>query len=70
MPTMDYVGVSRRIDKDEERQRLRKILTEIKPKGMGVIVRTASAGKPKEAFAEDMESMVKLYREIEKKAAS
>ena len=69
MPTMDYVGVSRRIDKDDERQRLRKILTEIKPKGMGVIVRTASAGKPREAFAEDMESMVKLFHEIEKKAA-
>jgi ribonuclease G len=69
MPTMDYVGVSRRIDKDEERQRLRKILAEIKPKGMGVIVRTASAGKPKDVFAEDMESIVKLYHEIDKKAA-
>ncbi len=69
MPTMDYVGVSRRIDKDEERQRLRKILAEIKPKGMGVIVRTASAGKPKDVFAEDLESIVNLYHEIEKKAA-
>ncbi|MDD2620202.1 MAG: S-layer homology domain-containing protein, partial [Syntrophomonadaceae bacterium] len=69
MPTMDYVGVSRRIDKDEERQRLRKILAEIKPKGMGIIVRTASAGKPKDVFAEDLESIVNLYHEIEKKAA-
>ncbi len=36
---------------------------------MGVIVRTASAGKSKEVFAEDLESIVKLYHEIEKKAA-
>ena len=70
MPTMDYVGVSRRIDKDEERQRLRKILIEIKPKCMGVIVRTASAGKTKQDFAEDLESIVNLYAEIEKRAAS
>ncbi len=69
MPTMDYVGVSRRIDKDDERQRLRKILTELKPENMGVIVRTASAGKPREAFAEDMESIMGLYREIVRRAA-
>ncbi|MEG2217565.1 MAG: Rne/Rng family ribonuclease [Clostridia bacterium] len=68
MPTMDYVGVSRRIDKDDERQRLRKILNEIKPQGMGVIVRTASAGKTKEMFQEDLESILNLYRDIEKRA--
>ena len=32
MPTVDYVGVSRRIEKEDERGRLRKILNEIKPK--------------------------------------
>ena len=68
MPTVDYVGVSRRIDKDEERTRLRKILHEIKPKGMGVIVRTASAGKSRELFEEDVESMQGLYKEIQKRA--
>ena len=69
MPTVDYVGVSRRIDKDEERTRLRKILHEIKPKGMGVIVRTASAGKSRETFEEDVSSMQGLYSEIQKRAA-
>lgn len=68
MPTMDYVGVSRRIEKDEERVRLRKILCDIKPDNMGVIVRTASAGKSREAFSEDLESLMLLYAEIQKKA--
>ena len=68
MPTMDYVGISRRIERDEERSRLRKILNEIKPDGMGVIVRTASAGKSREAFKEDLDGIVNLYREIEKRA--
>ena len=69
MPTVDYVGVSRRIEKEDERGRLRKILHELKPNGMGVIVRTASAGKSRETFAEDIEAMSKLFADIEKKAA-
>ena len=68
MPTMDYVGVSRRIDKDEERTRLRRILSEIRPENMGVSVRTASAGKSREAFAEDLESLKLLYEDIQKRA--
>ena len=35
---------------------------------MGVIVRTASAGKSREAFKEDLDGIVNLYREIEKRA--
>lgn len=68
MPTMDYVGVSRRIDKEEERNRLKKILHDIKPKDMGIIVRTASAGKTRENFQDDIDALTKLYSEIEHKA--
>ncbi len=68
MPTVDYVGVSRRIEKEEERNRLRKIIKELKPKDVGIIVRTASAGRTKEAFQEEIESLQKLYSEIQTKA--
>ena len=68
MPTVDYVGVSRRIEKEEERNRLRKIIKELKPKDVGIIVRTASAGRTKEAFQEEIESLQKLYSEIQAKA--
>ena len=67
MPTMDFIGVSRRIESEDERTRLRKILTELKPEGMGLIARTASAGKSREAFAEDVDSLKKLFNEIEKR---
>lgn len=67
MPDTDYIGVSRRIDRDEERARLKKILSEICPEGMGVIVRTASAGQTKEAFQEDLDSILNIYKEIEKR---
>ncbi len=68
MPTVDYVGVSRRIEKEDERARLRKILNEIKPPNKGIIVRTSSTGKIKDAFTEDLDGLMKLYAEIEKKA--
>ena len=47
MPTVDYVGVSRRIEDEEERERLKSILSEIATEGMGVIARTVAVGKDK-----------------------
>ncbi len=68
MPTVEYVGVSRRIEKEEERTRLRKLVKELKPDGMGIIVRTASAGRTKEAFVEEIDSLKLLYEDILKKS--
>ena len=48
MPTMDHVGVSRRIEDEEERRNLRDLLTGIKPNGFGLIARTAGEGAPKD----------------------
>jgi ribonuclease G len=42
MPTVDHVGVSRRIENEVERQRLKDVITGIKPPDCGVIVRTVS----------------------------
>ena len=68
MPTMDYVGVSRRIESEDERNRLRKILTELRPKDKGIIARTASAGKSKDAFQEELKGLLKLQDEIFERA--
>src|SRR5690606_23053583 len=45
MPTIDHVGVSRRIENEEERVRLRDILTSIRKGPGGFIVRTAGEGR-------------------------
>jgi ribonuclease G len=45
LPGADYVGISRRIEDEGERARLKKIAEKLKPKEMGLIVRTASEGK-------------------------
>ncbi|MDL2258323.1 Rne/Rng family ribonuclease [Eubacteriales bacterium OttesenSCG-928-K08] len=64
MPTVDYVGVSRRIANEDERTRLRTVLCEVKPEGMGVIVRTAAEGKTKEEFEPDILFLERLWKRI------
>ncbi len=65
MPTVDYVGISRRIDDDVERDRLKKIAQAAKPKRMGVIVRTVAEGLSQEEIAGDIQFLVKLWRRIQ-----
>lgn len=66
MPNIDYVGVSRRIMDEEERNRLRSEIEEIKPKNIGVIIRTVAIGKDKEFFNDDIKFLLKLWQKIEK----
>jgi len=67
MPTLNYVGVSRRIEDEEERQRLRRIAEAIKPENMGIIVRTAAKGKQAEDLMPDIEVLCRLWEGIKER---
>jgi ribonuclease G len=67
MPTVDHVGISRRIEDEAERERLKEIVERIKPVGSGFIVRTVSEGKSEDDLQADMKYLVKLWEEIAKK---
>lgn len=67
LPNADYTGVSRRIESESERNKLKKIAEELKPKGMGLIVRTASEGKSAEDFSHDLNFLLKLWENIKNK---
>lgn len=68
MPFVDHVGISRRIEDEAERKRLKKLLLELKPPGSGFIVRTASEGKDREEFTADIEFLTKLWNDIKQKS--
>ncbi len=73
MPTVDHVGVSRKIESREERSRLRGIVREFREShGFtgGVIIRTAAAGRPKEDIVSDLEAFHKIWTEIRQKSES
>ncbi|MDD5347456.1 MAG: Rne/Rng family ribonuclease [Candidatus Omnitrophica bacterium] len=67
MPLDPGIGVSRRIESDEERKRLRVAMGELAlPKDLGFIVRTAATGKTKQELVRDANFLVKLWRRMEK----
>ena len=70
MPTVDHVGVSRRIKDEKERRRLREIVQTIKPPSGGFIVRTASEGAETEEIRADMEFLLRLWENVQKRRES
>jgi len=71
MPGMSKLGVSRKIEDDEERRRLRQILDALKPpRDSGFIIRTAGIGKSKTDIQRDLQYLTRLWQNIEKKIAS
>ena len=67
MPQDHQVGVSRRIEDEAERRRLRQIFSELKlPKDVGFIVRTAASGKSKLELLRDAHFLLKLWRRLQK----
>ncbi len=73
MPTVDHVGVSRKIDSRDERSRLRGIVREFREQhgfAGGVIIRTAAASRPKEDIVADLSYFHKVWTEIRQKAES
>lgn len=73
MPTVDYVGISRRIEKDDERNRLKFLAESIRPPHMGIIVRTVAEGIGKDELKADIDFLKKQWDDIlqrQKKCAS
>ena len=67
MPTVDHIGVSRRIEDEGERKRLKEIVSRIKPPEAGFIVRTASEGRTEEDLLMDLNFLLKLWERVQNK---
>lgn len=68
MPTVNYIGISRRIEDEKERERLKAITEAVCPLGMGLIVRTAAEGIEEEELRTDVEFLMNIWKKIQKKA--
>lgn len=66
MPGSNLKGVSRKIEDDKERERLKKVLARLPvPPNIGLIIRTAGAGARKVSFARDLRSLLDIWSKIE-----
>ena len=65
LPNSDQSGISRKIENQEERRRLKKILRELAiPDGMGVIMRTAGEDQQKRYFVRDLALLLEEWRGV------
>jgi ribonuclease G len=65
MPTVDYVGVSRRIEDEDLRAGLKAKIDSLRPQGMGVIVRTVAAEASLEEMADEIASLLEMWDQIQ-----
>jgi len=64
MPTVDHVGISRRIEREGERRRLREIVDRMRPEGTGFIVRTVADGVEAQKLEADIRFLIQVWNEI------
>jgi ribonuclease G len=67
LPTVEHVGVSKRIGSAKERARLRQAIDSIKPPKGGLIVRTVAEGLTKKQLKSDIGYLVKVWEEVSKR---
>jgi ribonuclease G len=67
LPTLEHVGISKRIGSEKERARLRETIESMKPPSGGLIVRTLAEGLTKKQLKQDVGYLVRLWGEVAKK---
>jgi ribonuclease G len=66
-PYFDHVGISKKIDDHDERERLRGVFAPVKPENIAVIVRTAAKGVPAEILLREFEYLLSIWRDIQER---
>jgi ribonuclease G len=69
MPNIPQIGVSKKIETREERARLKEVLTQFLPKGMGAIIRTTAENRSAADLQKDVAFLVSTWKSILKKYA-
>jgi Rne/Rng family ribonuclease len=64
MPTVDHVGISRRIANEKERRRLRETVDRLRPPGTGFIVRTVAENVPQAKLESDIRFLIEIWNQV------
>ena len=70
-PGRDQIGVSRKVEDEKERNRLKTVLEKLNPgENIGVIIRTVSVGQAKTSLQRDLNFLKRLWKDVRKKATT
>lgn len=64
VPFSEKISISQKITDSDERDRLRNLMEEVKPKNFGVIIRTVAKGKDLEAIAQDLRNLLGKWKQM------
>lgn len=67
MPMSDHIGISRKINDEQERDRLKEIISSLRDDNLGYIIRTVAEGCQKEKLAYEMGFLKNIWENIQKK---
>ncbi|HDK17437.1 MAG TPA: Rne/Rng family ribonuclease, partial [Nitrospirae bacterium] len=67
MPGVEHIGISRRISDEDERARLKDLVSSLKPENIGLIIRTASEGCTEEEIKKDIDFLMLVWENIQSK---
>jgi len=67
VPFSDRISISQKIESKDERNRLKRLITSIRPKGFGVIIRTVAEGKKVAELDRDLQNLVNRWNAMCKK---
>jgi ribonuclease E len=71
LPNKESSGISRKIEDEEDRKRLKKLMEQVKiDEGIGFIIRTAGMHRTKQELSRDYQLLSRLWREIQKRTKS
>ena len=70
VPNSNYIGISKKISNKYERNRIKKIIYDFKPKGIGIIARTICANQNDKNIKKDFDRLYKIWNEIKYKLNS
>jgi ribonuclease E len=70
MPGSDSTGISRKVEQEGERKKLKEIVAGMEvPQGIGYIIRTEAVGRTPEELKKDFDNLLEMYENIKKSAA-
>ena len=71
MPGSDSSGISRKVESESERKKLKEIISEMQiPEGYGYIIRTEAVGRSREELQKDLDSLIALYEGVRAQGAT
>jgi ribonuclease G len=68
VPDADFVGVSKKTSDHRKRTRLKKVIAQLKPPGIGIIVRTIGLEVSEDVFVKELKSLLETWRKVQHEA--